>query len=499
MRRGAFQARSLLALSVLLLACAGEVLPVRAQDATPPDGRLVAARTGYLIGHGGPIKAIATELAGDRVLTGSFDYAIMVWEVTAREAQGAAPITARRLARFDEHGGAINGVAFVPGGRLALAGGDDGLLSVWDLTAARLAGRLAGHTARIVALAVSEDGRWAASASWDRTVRLWDLAALAPAGVLAGHGGPVNAVAFSADGTRVYSAGADGMLASWKREDGSFRPLVRHGWGITALTRLAGSERLLFGGLDGAAAVVDGEAGAKLLDLPAHTRPVLAVAAIAPPGLLATGGADGTIRVLAAADGALIAEYHNPYGPVWALAFLPGGAALYFGGLDDFATLWRIRPPAPLEPIASPFPRRFQVHRSGGPSSGGTLAEGELQFARKCSICHSLRPDGANRAGPTLYRIIGRKVGRLDGYPFSEALRRLDIVWTPQTLSRLFELGPEVFTPGSKMPLQRMADAHQREALIAFIAAATSEAGTPAGIDERGLSTPESPAKGEQP
>ena len=146
-----------------------------------------------------------------------------------------------------------------------------------------------------------------------------------------------------------------------------------------------------------------------------------------------------------------------------------------------------------MDSIASPFPRRFQVRRSGG-----LLAAGELQFARKCSVCHSLRPDGANRAGPTLYKIIGRTVGRLDGYPYSEALRAMDIVWTPQTLSRLFELGPEVFTPGSKMPLQRMTDAKQREALIAFIMAASADAGAraPGDVDEHGASAPESPREG---
>jgi cytochrome c len=237
-------------------------------------------------------------------------------------------------------------------------------------------------------------------------------------------------------------------------------------------------------------AVIDGTSGATLLELPAHERPVLALAALEKPGIIATGGGDGVIRVLRSADGSLIEEYRNPYGPAWALAFVADGTALYYGGLDDFATFWRIAPREPFEAIDSPFPRRFQV-RGQAPDR---LAQGELQFARKCSVCHTLQSDGRNRAGPTLHKVFGRRIGTLAGYPYSEALRNLDIVWTPETLGKLFALGPEVFTPGSKMPLQKMADPAQREALIAYLKLAT--AGEP--IDGNGPRGPDSSAQGEK-
>ena len=55
------------------------------------------------------------------MLTGSFDYAMMLWDVAAEEP--------RRVGRFDEHNGAVNAVTFLPGGKLALAGGDDGAVA----------------------------------------------------------------------------------------------------------------------------------------------------------------------------------------------------------------------------------------------------------------------------------------------------------------------------------------------------------------------------------
>jgi cytochrome c len=83
--------------------------------------------------------------------------------------------------------------------------------------------------------------------------------------------------------------------------------------------------------------------------------------------------------------------------------------------------------------------------------------------------------DDANRAGPTLYRIFGRRAGSVQGYPYSAALKSSDVVWTPKTLGKLFELGPHRYTPGSKMPLQRITDASKRQALIRFLKSATAE------------------------
>lgn len=448
------------------------------------------ARPGNLVGHGGPIKALAVDPATSRALSGSFDYAMMVWDIGAEEP--------RRLLRLDDHDGAVNAVAFLPGGKSALAAGDDGAVALWDLQTGKLTHRFAGHTAKIVALAVSPDGRWAASASWDRTARLWDLTRLEAGPVLTGHTGPVNGVTFSGDSQRIYTASADGTIGLWNRVDGALqRPLHRHGWGINVLARLPGSEQLVFGALNGSVVSIDGETGEIVRQLSQHDRPVLALAVLERPGIIATGGGDGLIRVLRSADGSPIEEYRNPYGPVWALAFAPDGTALYYGGLDDFATFWRIAPRDPSETIASPFPRRFQVQGR----AADQLAAGELQFARKCSVCHTLQADGRNRAGPTLFNLFGRRIGTLPGYPYSEALKSMAIVWNEETIAKLFELGPETLTPGSKMPLQKMNDPAQREALIAFLKVATAPDGAGSNkqsIDGKGATGPESGPKGEK-
>jgi cytochrome c len=92
---------------------------------------------------------------------------------------------------------------------------------------------------------------------------------------------------------------------------------------------------------------------------------------------------------------------------------------------------------------------------------------------RACIAYNTLRPDQGNRAGPTLHGIFGRRIATLPGYNFSEALNHLDIVWTPETVAKLFEIGPAHYTPGTKMPEQRIGAPEDPDALVKFLERAT--------------------------
>lgn len=484
-----------------LIAVTGVRSPAAASEPAPPPGSRTResaaakaerrASVGNLVGHGGPVKAVRVSVDGRSVLTGSFDYAAMLWDIS-----GPEPRTSARL----PHDGAVNAVAFLSSGqgvRLAATGADDGSVTLFRLEqgATIETHRFRGHEAKVVALAVAPDGSRIVSAGWDRTARIWLAGTPAAGPVLSNHQGPVNAVAFSGDGGRVYTGAADGVLRVFDASTGEhLRAIYKHGFGINAIERLPGSsdrDRLLVGTLNGAALILDGATGDTLQELQSHQGPVLALAAIAKPGLMATGGGDGAIRVWRLDDGALIEEYRNAYGPIWSLAFNGEGTRLYYAGLDDFVTLWQVAPRKPFEPAQGTYPRRFQV-------SGG-LDAGAEQYARKCSVCHTLEPDGGNRAGPTLNRLFGRRAGTVPGYPYSEALRGSKIVWDETTVAQLFELGPDKLTPGSKMPLQRLTDKAQLDALVAFLKAATTGEGRPDPGADGGERKPDSPPpKGER-
>ena len=98
----------------------------------------------------------------------------------------------------------------------------------------------------------------------------------------------------------------------------------------------------------------------------------------------------------------------------------------------------------------------------------------DAESFRACIACHTLDPEDGNRAGPTLHGLFGRRIASVPGYRYSPALRDMDIVWTPETVSKLFELGPAKYTPGTKMPEQTIGNAEDRAALIRFLQSAAS-------------------------
>ena len=53
-----------------------------------------------------------------------------------------------------------------------------------------------------------------------------------------------------------------------------------------------------------------------------------------------------------------------------------------------------------------------------------------------------------------------------------ESKHATQVVWTPETVSRLFEVGPMQYTPGTKMPEQKIGSAEDRKALVDFLAKA---------------------------
>lgn len=107
-------------------------------------------------------------------------------------------------------------------------------------------------------------------------------------------------------------------------------------------------------------------------------------------------------------------------------------------------------------------------------AKSGDPARGEGLF-KKCAACHTLEAGGRNKAGPRLHGLFGRKAGDVADFKYSPALRDSALVWTPETVDALFAKGPDVLTPGSKMPLQMMANAKDRADLIAYLQRATAK------------------------
>lgn len=87
---------------------------------------------------------------------------------------------------------------------------------------------------------------------------------------------------------------------------------------------------------------------------------------------------------------------------------------------------------------------------------------------RQCAACHALE-DGRNGTGPHLYGVVGRGIGDVEGYGFSDALAENPEAWTVENLYYFIE-NPRGYMPGTKMAYAGMRASEDRAGLIAYLA-----------------------------
>ena len=398
------------------------------------------------------MRALAVSKTGDTALSGSFDTSAILWSLRSGSAQ--------RVMRF--HNAAVNAVTFLDNDLVATAGAD-GRIAIWRSGAADPEHVLEGHTAPVVALAASPDGKTLASASWDRTIRLWPVGGGTPR-VLEGHSQNVNSVAFTPDGRFLVSAGYDLTLRVWPLADGAQPSTITLPSPLNAVA-VAPDGELAAAGADGNVYFLNRE-GAVAATVQTGPSPVISLAISADGALVAAAGIRGSVAIIDRSTHKLARILVGPGLPVWSLAFMPDNRILLTGGTDRMIRRWDATTGDPIDSAIAGAPQDPLASYAGDPGA---------DVFRACIACHTLSSDDGPRAGPTLAGLYGRRIASLPGYNFSEALKKLSIVWTPETVSKLFELGPEAYTPGTKMPEQRIGAPEDRKALTDFLARATAK------------------------
>lgn len=405
----------------------------------------IAPAQAQLRGHGGAVRALAVSPDGRNAISGSFDTSAIYWSLSRNVAE--------QVLRF--HASAVNAVAFGPYGRI-ITGGEDGRIALWAPGGDVPVRVLEGHTAPIVALAVSPDGKMVASASWDHTIRIWPLAGGKPY-VFQGHQQNVNGVAFMPDGKTFVSVSYDLTLRIWALFGGAPTTVTLP----TPLNAVAVARdgEIITGGADGRVYFLSRD-GEMLGNIAAGETPVISIALSPNGSLIAAASIRGSVAIIDRKTRHLARTLVGPGLPVWSAAFLPDNRTLLTGGTDRLIRRWDTKTGEHIGSVA--------VSDVKDPLAAYKGDHGAEVF-RACIACHTLSASEGVRAGPTLAGIFGRKIATLPGYNFTPALKKLDIVWTPETVAKLFEVGPTVYTPGTKMPEQIIGTAEDRAALVKFL------------------------------
>jgi cytochrome c len=413
-----------------------------------------------MLGHGGMVRSIAVSPDGSRVLTGSFDYTAMIWDFGDQTSTGV----------LEGHDAPVNSVAYLPNGRQAVTGSDDNTIILWDLAKKSRLRRYSGHRGKIMSVAVSSDGRRIASGSWDRTVRIWNTVSGTEL-LRINHPTNITAVNFFNHGKNFITGTRDGIIRLWRSKDGIQTGELRgHSWVIAQIAVSPDQKHAFSSSTDGTVRLWDLSQQKELAILKGHEGPVFSVA-FSPDGRGAlTGGRDGLLIHWDIATRAQRRVIRTHIKPIWAVTFSRDGKFGLSAGSDGATRVWHLatgdRIGIPGEGDAGPKPWLESKHPGA-------------RTYRKCAACHSLSAEGPRRSGPNFAGLFGRPVGSVSGYRYSEALKSANFQWNEKTLFALFNKGPDIFLPGTKMPVQRIPDKEQLNRLIAYLRILTNATPSP--------------------
>lgn len=98
------------------------------------------------------------------------------------------------------------------------------------------------------------------------------------------------------------------------------------------------------------------------------------------------------------------------------------------------------------------------------PAGPGDPGRGQAVFEKRCTGCHALEAD---REGPRLAGVFGRKAGSIAGFTYSAGLKKSGITWDEATLDRWLS-DPDVMVPDNAMSFS-VAKAAERRDVVAFL------------------------------
>ncbi len=166
--------------------------------------------THTLAGHEKPIHAMAFSPDSTRMVTGSEDQTVRVWNLANPQMPEQSKLAG--------HTGTVTAVAFSPDGNQVLSGAADKLVRLWNLADGMLLKNFPGHADGILGVGYAANNQ-PFSVSSDRSVRFWNAADGTTIRAWSDQAKPV-AVQIRPDRQRVALAGEDKQIRIYQLDNG---------------------------------------------------------------------------------------------------------------------------------------------------------------------------------------------------------------------------------------------------------------------------------------
>jgi transcription initiation factor TFIID subunit 5 len=235
------------------------------QAAYPDLDDLPPANSRRLIGHAGPIYAVAFPPCATKaenvssedyvptnarfLLSSSGDKTIRLWSLDTWQC----------LVVYKGHDRPVWDLRWGPFGHYFVSGGSDRTARLWLTDHIRQQRIFAGHDQDVDCVCFHPNSAYVFSASSDKTVRMWAITTGNAVRMFTGHTGNVTAMECSRDGKILASADDAGSIFLWDLASGRLLKRMRgHGkGGIWSLSWSVESTVLVSGGADGTVRIWD--------------------------------------------------------------------------------------------------------------------------------------------------------------------------------------------------------------------------------------------------
>ena len=160
-----------------------------------------------LYGHEGATTSAAFSPDSKRLVSGSYDHTVRLWDVQSGTQIGPP---------LNGHKSLVTSVIFSYNGQLVSSGSRDHTVLLWDAETGKMVGQPMKEPSEVNAVIFSPGDQYIVSGSSDGGVRVWDVQTHTESGQsMLGHSDSVNTVAFSPDGLKIVSASDDGTAIIW--------------------------------------------------------------------------------------------------------------------------------------------------------------------------------------------------------------------------------------------------------------------------------------------
>jgi WD40 repeat protein/serine/threonine protein kinase len=210
------------------------------------------------------------------------------------------------LSVLGKHENHVNGLAVSQDGCLAISGGRDQIVKIWNLRTLQQINVLEGHQDEVTCVALSVDGSLvgSGSASYEKMVKVWDSACGKLRYSLEDHTGFISDVAFTPDGRKLLSCSSvDNTLRLWDLELGICQSVFEDSSSIECVTITPDGRTALTGNEDGDIRFWDLDTGKPQRIIHAHEK-ILHLLRITPDGAwIISGSWEDPIKVWDLATG----------------------------------------------------------------------------------------------------------------------------------------------------------------------------------------------------